>query len=195
LLENNLFSLEQVHGTKIHTITTASKPHQQAAGDGVITNRQSIGLSVLTADCLPIIVVDKEQHVFGIFHAGWQGLAKGFLSKILDNFRINHDSLLENLYVAIGPHIHSENYHHNSISSMQQIEWGQYIQSVEEKFQVDLTGFIVNTLKELGVSRSNIWVSPIDTYSSFAFFSHRASLQGLKSNGRFLTVAYVKNDY
>jgi len=74
-----LITLRQIHSDIIHYISQI--PDATLAGDGMITAIPGIFLGVLTADCLPVILVDPKQHAIGIFHAGWRGTLKRIVEK------------------------------------------------------------------------------------------------------------------
>src|SRR5574344_864498 len=41
--------------------------------DGVITDMNGVCVGVSTADCIPILLFDKEHHACAAVHAGWRG--------------------------------------------------------------------------------------------------------------------------
>lgn len=73
--------LTQVHGTKV--IDFDEPQHPSPEGDAAVTTTVNTVLSVLTADCLPVIISDYKATVLGIAHAGWRGLAAGVLEATL----------------------------------------------------------------------------------------------------------------
>ena len=74
-------------------------------GDALVTQLKGVTLCVLTADCVPIIVVDRAGSVAAIIHAGWRGTLKGIaintVNKIKESFGIEPKQLV----AAIGPSI------------------------------------------------------------------------------------------
>jgi len=56
---------------------------------------------VLTADCLPIFVSNKEGSAVGIAHAGWRGLVDGIIESLMESFDCNGDDLIVHLGPAI----------------------------------------------------------------------------------------------
>lgn len=73
--------LRQVHGTSIATgARTASNPE----ADGAVTGAPGQVLAVLTADCLPVVLVARTDRRIAVAHAGWRGLAGGVLEAALD---------------------------------------------------------------------------------------------------------------
>tara|TARA_B110000459_G_scaffold9433_1_gene9670 strand:- start:236 stop:958 length:723 start_codon:yes stop_codon:yes gene_type:complete len=56
---------------------------------------------ILTADCLPVFVSNKEGTAVGIAHAGWRGLVSGIIESLIKSF----DGNTEDLIVYLGPAI------------------------------------------------------------------------------------------
>ena len=48
--------------------------------DGMVTTTPGLGLAILTADCLPLLLVDGNGRVAGACHAGWRGAAAGIVN-------------------------------------------------------------------------------------------------------------------
>ncbi len=69
-------------------------------GDGIIGNSET-PKAILTADCVPLVLIGKDQHV--VIHAGWRGLAQNILSNELVKS-------IKPVYAFIGPHIRQMNY-------------------------------------------------------------------------------------
>lgn len=99
----SLVSLRQVHSDLIHCVSQTAK--LPLAGDGLITNTPGLLLAVLTADCLPVIVVDPKHRAVGVFHAGWRGTVKRIVEKGVGEMRKHFDSDPAQLRAAIGPGI------------------------------------------------------------------------------------------
>lgn len=96
-----LITLRQIHSDLIHNVDNV--PAHPLSGDGLITSTPGLLLAVLTADCLPVIVVDKKNRAVGIFHAGWRGTVKRIVEKGVGEMRRHFGSAPRNLVAAIGP--------------------------------------------------------------------------------------------
>ena len=96
-----LVTLRQIHSDLIHRIDRV--PEQPLAGDGMVTDIPGLVLAVLTADCLPIILVDRKRRAVGVFHAGWRGTVKRIVEKGVGEMRKHFQSDPRNLVAAIGP--------------------------------------------------------------------------------------------
>ena len=96
-----LVSLRQIHSDLIYRIDRM--PEQTLAGDGIVTDTRGLLLAVQTADCLPIILVDRKRRAVGVFHAGWRGTVKRIVEKGVGEMRKHFKSDPRNLVAAIGP--------------------------------------------------------------------------------------------
>ncbi len=96
-----LVSLRQIHSDLIYRVE--SVPKQPLAGDGLVTDTPGLILAVLTADCLPVILVDRKRRAVGVFHAGWRGTVQRIVEKGVGEMRKHFGSDPTNLIAAIGP--------------------------------------------------------------------------------------------
>jgi len=107
---NRLLTMNQVHGSNVLTI---DKPVNdisftglsKISADAIITNQCGIAIGVLTADCVPILLLDPVKKVIGIVHAGWRGTVKGVVQKAIDAMVKQFDTDKQTILAAIGPSI------------------------------------------------------------------------------------------
>ena len=71
--------LNQVHGVSVVEATPGVVPE----ADAHWTTARDLPLAVLTADCLPVVLMARDASCVGIAHAGWRGLAAGVLESVL----------------------------------------------------------------------------------------------------------------
>jgi polyphenol oxidase len=100
-----LVTLRQVHSDIIHHVDAV--PAQSLVGDGLITATPGLLLAVQTADCLPVIVVDRKRQAVGVFHAGWRGTVQRIVEKGVGEMRQWFGSRPRDLEAAIGPGVHN----------------------------------------------------------------------------------------
>jgi polyphenol oxidase len=103
-----LVALRQIHSDFIHHIDpahAARTPETPLAGDGIVTNTPGLLVAVQTADCLPIILVDRKRRAVGVFHAGWRGTVKRIVEKGVGEMQKCLKSDPRDLVAAIGPGI------------------------------------------------------------------------------------------
>jgi YfiH family protein len=93
----------QVHSDVIHVLRKA--PAGPFTGDGIVTNLSGVAIAILTADCLPVLLVDRKNRAVGAFHAGWRGTVKRIVEKGVGIMRREFGSRPEDLRAVIGPGI------------------------------------------------------------------------------------------
>ncbi len=84
----------------------ASGAEPVLSGDGLVTDVPGRLLAIRTADCLPLLLVDKKKRAIGAFHAGWRGTLKRIAEKGVGEMRHWFGSEPRDLEAAIGPGIH-----------------------------------------------------------------------------------------
>ena len=92
--------LIQVHGTKI--INSVDWQFNTEADASFSTTENHV-CCVLTADCLPILVCNRQGTIVAAIHAGWCSLLDGIIEETLTQFNDAPDDVLIWLGPAIGP--------------------------------------------------------------------------------------------
>jgi polyphenol oxidase len=211
-----LVTLRQIHSDLIHCVTEV--PETGLTGDGLITQTPGLLLAILTADCLPVILVDAKRRV-GVFHAGWRGTVKRIVEKGVGEMRRWFGTRPRDLRAAMGPGVHSCCYSVGPEVRTQfesQFEYGnQLFREVEEsdpvrekypllfltarapghselpkKIYLDLVEANRRQLIAAGVPAKNISASPLCTSCrTDLLFSHRAE-KGV--TGRMMAAAGIR---
>lgn len=105
---SRVLTINQSHGNDALII---DKPVKDISGlsktsaDAIITNQYGIAIGILTADCVPIMVVDPVKKIIGIVHAGWRGTAKLIVQKVVEIMVKHFGSDKKAILAAIGPSI------------------------------------------------------------------------------------------
>lgn len=92
--------LEQVHGCAVVSVDDALAPCE---ADASVASGPGRVCAVLTADCLPLLLCNRQGTRVAAVHAGWRGLAGGVLEAALDTIGGSGEDLLCWLGPAIGP--------------------------------------------------------------------------------------------
>lgn len=71
-------------------------------GDGLVSGKNPV--AVFTADCVPVLLVDPQNHVCCAVHAGWRGTLGGIVTNAVQAMVMN-GACVNKIYTAIGPHI------------------------------------------------------------------------------------------
>lgn len=98
LLPSEPVWLQQVHGTLVVNADMASCLPQ---ADACIARHRESVCVVMTADCLPVLLCDKQGSAVGAVHAGWKGLAAGVIEATVQAMNVAP----QNLMAWLGPAI------------------------------------------------------------------------------------------
>ncbi|NQV29768.1 MAG: peptidoglycan editing factor PgeF [Candidatus Marinimicrobia bacterium] len=187
ITENHLAQPLQVSRDGVRLVDSPGKYENL---DALLTVTPGLFLSVLTADCSPILVWSDEKSLVAAVHSGWQGSELNILGQTLEAIigilKINPSSL----YVAIGPGLSQDNFEVgpefvDKFST-------PYLRPLHhsDRYHFDNNQFLVDTAIESGVPVEQIEVLPFCTYrDEELFFSHRRD--GLKT-GRMMSVIGIK---
>lgn len=98
---------KQIHSVHVETVDEKNAAQPTSffnETDGLVTKQKKIVLSVITADCVPILFADKKNKIIAAGHLGWRGTLHG-LQKNIINAMIAEGSKKENIVAVIGPSI------------------------------------------------------------------------------------------
>lgn len=73
--------------------------------DALVTNLPGICLTVLSADCVPILLFDPEKEVIAAVHAGWRGTVAGIAAETVRTMQKEYGCRPETIRAGIGPSI------------------------------------------------------------------------------------------
>ncbi|MCX4187631.1 peptidoglycan editing factor PgeF [Methylophaga sp. OBS4] len=92
--------LTQKHGT---TVINSQNWYSGCEADAIFADIPGHVCTVLSADCLPVLLCDKAGQQIAAVHAGWRGLLAGVIENTVRQFRGPHENILAWLGPAIGP--------------------------------------------------------------------------------------------
>ena len=106
---SSLITCKQVHGNRCKVVNPQDldDPGRLALleADALLTAEPGVLLGILTADCLPLIIVEKKGQAVAVVHAGWRGLEKGVAVAALAEFKSSFSIPVADLSVYAGPAI------------------------------------------------------------------------------------------
>lgn len=173
---------QQVHGTGIAKVGWEDAGAIKESSDGLMTDAVGLPLSLVFADCVPLLIYDPVHHALGIVHAGWRGTLNGAATALLWAMQAAYDSDPAQVKVGIGPSIGPQSYEVGpEVSALAALRLPDpaaalaYPQGEEGNPTFDLWQANVQLLVQAGVPVEQIEVGGIDTAQNTAdFFSHRA---------------------
>ncbi|MCF2949828.1 peptidoglycan editing factor PgeF [Paraglaciecola aquimarina] len=195
----NYVWLKQTHSTKcVNLADMNNTDSDQVEADASYTSLKQRVCAVMTADCLPILVCDKQATKVAAIHAGWRGLADGVIENTISKLQLD----TKNIMAWIGPAISQA---HFEVGQEVKDTFSDYpqafkpnIETSDNKYFVDMYLIAKQKLSALGIQ--NIYGGDRCTYAeSDLFFSHRrATHQGLEAGfaqvttGRMVSAIYIK---
>ena len=182
----------QVHSPDCVTVQVpwdeALRPH----ADALVTDRPGLALGILTADCAPVLLADREGGVVGAAHAGWKGAIGG----VTDATVLAMEALgarRDRIVAAVGPCIARASY---EVDAAFQRRFESDDPENERFFapgrdghaQFDLEAYVASRLAAAGVR--TIATLGLDTYADpDRFFSfRRATHRGEPGYGRQVSI-------
>lgn len=180
-----LLTLHQIHSADVVVVDQPWSDDDRPRADGMVTDRPDCLLGILTADCVPVLFVDRVAGVIGAAHAGWKGAIAGVTDNVIDAMcRLGATSGA--IDVAIGPCIGrasyevSDEFAHHFESQDPQNERFFLAGNAGHQF-FDIEAYVVSRLQQAGVQR--IEAVGLDTYAEAdRFFSYRRSCHAGESD-------------
>jgi YfiH family protein len=196
---DRLVTLYQVHSPDVVTVERPWAPGEATPkADAMVTATPGIALGILTADCVPVLLADREAKVIGGAHAGWKG-ARGGVLKATVAAMVALGARPERIAAAIGPCIAQRSYEVGPEFP------GPFLAESPDNadffapsrraghHMFDIGGYVARRLGDCGVEL--LQRSPNDTVAEEQrFFSYRrATLRGEKDYGRGLSVIVLQD--
>lgn len=175
-------SLHQIHSDRVVSVDRPGE--KQGDGDALITRTLGLWISIRTADCLPILLIDPHNRAIAAVHAGWRGtvaqIAKAAVATMIERFGSAPTSLL----AAIGPGIDQCCF-----------EVGEEVASYFEGFtdrkqgkaHVNLKAANLHQLLRSGLAEANVDVSPLCSVCAPGFHSFRRD----RTDGRMASAVQI----
>lgn len=165
--------VRQVHGARVAHITDHAAPDAADEADAMVTAHPGVALGIVTADCAPVLFVDRRRRVVGAAHAGWRGACAGVLEATVAAMRDLGAAAIE---AAIGPCIHQQSYEvrvdlRDAVTAGDPDDARFFTEGRPGHWQFDLPGYCAARLEAVGVRPV---VTEFDTCADpERFFSHR----------------------
>lgn len=183
-----LVGVHQAHTADVITVTEPLAERPRA--DGMVTNVPGLALSILTADCQPVLFADHEAQVIGAAHAGWRGALDGVLEAVLDAMEaLGADR--ESTVAVIGPTISQRSYEVGpeffEAFLAEDPEFARFFAGGDgDRMLFDLPAFGLYRLRRAGIGEA-LWTRHC-TYSDPArFYSYRRSTHAKEADyGRLI---------
>lgn len=178
--------LNQVHGTHV-----VQSQHWQLNmdADAMVSQHANHICTIMTADCLPLLLCNKQGNTVAAIHAGWRGLAAGIIEKTIAEFHCAPQDILVWLGPAIGPNqfeVGSDVYHAFTTHSANASQ--AFHQTDDTHYLADIYLLARQRLSALGISA--VFGGDLCTASDErSFFSYRRD----NITGRMASMIWIEH--
>jgi YfiH family protein len=176
--------LTQVHGIDVSAVDL-DQPNTTA--DAAISRSAHHVCTIMTADCLPVLIAAKDGTAVAAVHAGWKGLADGVIESALSEIAT------PDIQIWLGPCIGID---HFEVGPEVLAHFPQdaqssncFVKGAADRWQASLAELARARLARLGIS--DVYGGEFCTYSDPRFFSHRHAVHAAGITGRFATVIWL----
>ena len=207
--------LNQVHGNTIYHVTDELTTTAVSA-DAHITSLPDVALSIMTADCVPVMIASDGadgNKIIAAVHAGWQGLAKNIIEKTIQKMVHQFDfmdsdttmdemqTVTQGWHAWVGACIAQSHYEVDSrvrdevlatLTVSDDIANQLFVPNRDKggHYFADLATVAALQLNACGIH--NVHQSQLDSYSDNQFYSYRKQTQDrLPATGRMATLIFI----
>ncbi|MEO5808997.1 MAG: peptidoglycan editing factor PgeF [Sphingomicrobium sp.] len=166
----------QTHSAECIIVREPWPDDKRPRADALVTDRPGLLLSILTADCAPVLLADTEAGVIGAAHAGWRGALGGVTDATLAAM-LRLGARIERIAAAVGPCIARASYEVDrafldNFLGHDEANACFFADGPLGKPHFDLEAYVVARIAGAGVQR--IEALGLDTYANpDRFFSYR----------------------
>jgi len=166
----------QIHSPDVAVVTAPIEGDERPRVDALVTKTPGLLVGVVTADCAPVLLADRQAGVVAAAHAGWRGAKEGVLANTVEEMVAN-GATRANIAAAIGPTIAQKSYEvdegfHDKFLSDNRENRRFFADGAPGHYQFDLPAFVAAQLRATGIA--TVENLALDTYADPArFYSFR----------------------
>ncbi len=186
---DHLAGVHQIHSADVITLNAPMTDRPKA--DGLVTNVPGIALSVLTADCQPVLFSDAQAGVIGAAHAGWRGALDGVLDATVDAM-VALGAQRDRIAAVIGPCISQRAYEvgpefFEDFIAEDPSNSRFFVSGDGDRMLFDLPGFGLSRLRAAGVGSAE-WTRHCTYSDPDRFYSYRRTTHAKEADyGRLIS--------
>ncbi|KHA53436.1 peptidoglycan editing factor PgeF [Sulfitobacter geojensis] len=185
---DHLVGVHQIHSAAVIDVTGPMPDKPKA--DAMVTKTPGVALSVLSADCQPVLFADPQAGVIGAAHAGWRGALDGVLDATIDAMEgLGADR--KNIAAVIGPCISQGAYEVGPEFFEDFLAQDRgfdrfFAQGKGDRMLFDLPGFGLSRLRAAGVGVAE-WTRHCTYADANRFYSYRRTTHAKEADyGRLI---------
>ena len=188
-----LTGIHQVHSAD--AIAVDAPLTESVKADGIATKTPGLAISVLTADCQPVLFADPVARVVGAAHAGWRGARDGILEATVEKME-SLGATRQNIRAVIGPSISQRSYEvgpefFDDFMSDDPENARFFANGAQDRMHFDLPGYGLHRLRNSGVGSAE-WTRHCTYSDPDRFFSYRRATHSKEADyGRLMAAICV----
>lgn len=189
--KESLIHMSQIHSDLVHIVNKYDYFETPRKCDALVTNQINRPLSVMVADCSPILFYDSKEKVIAVAHAGRQGAFKNIVKNTLEAMNYGFESSAEDIYVSIGASIGVCCYEVGSeiYDEAKELELEYAFEIRDNSYYLNVNKILKHQLLESGIKEENLEILDECTCcQNEKYFSYRAD----GTTGRFAGVIMLK---
>jgi YfiH family protein len=180
-----LATMRQVHGCDVAVVDGSEGASPTA--DALVTTTAGVVLTVLVADCTPVLLWDRRARVVAAAHVGRRGLAAGVVGATIEAMTALHGRP-DRMYAVVGPAICADHY---EVPTEMQAEVAALVPAAKAatgdgRPALDIRAGVLAQLRESGVSLGMFM--PQCTAETASYFSYRRD----GTTGRFAGLVWLE---
>ncbi|GAA6189052.1 peptidoglycan editing factor PgeF [Litorivita sp. NS0012-18] len=185
----HLAGVHQVHSADVAVVTGPQTDKPRA--DALVTNVPGVALSILTADCQPVLFADVSAGVIGAAHAGWRGAVDGVLEATVEAM-VALGAARGAITAVIGPTISQRAYEvgpefFEDFIADDPDNSRFFAGGAGDRMQFDLPAFGLARLRRAGVGHAE-WIRHCTYHDAERFYSYRRTTHaGEADYGRLIS--------
>lgn len=185
---DHLLGVHQVHSARAVAVNSPMTEPEQA--DAFVTATPGLAISVLTADCQPVLFADAKAGVIGAAHAGWRGALDGVLNATVAGME-DLGANRADIQAVIGPTISQAAYEVGpeffEDFRAEDPEFARFFaQGKDDRMMFDLPAFGLHCLRKAGVGHAE-WTRHCTYADAKRFYSYRRTTHAQEADyGRLI---------
>ncbi|MEM1363219.1 MAG: peptidoglycan editing factor PgeF [Pseudomonadota bacterium] len=193
-LETDPQLLLGIHQTHSSDVLVVDRPYGRPwpKADALVTKKQGLSLSILSADCAPVLFADPQSKVIAAAHAGWRGALAGVLENTIDAM-VRVGAVKEQINAVVGPTISQRAYEVgpeflDDFLAESHDNTRFFINGEGDRYHFDLPSFALLRLREAGIGHAE-WTRHCTYFDPYRFFSYRRSVHKKEADyGRLISI-------
>lgn len=187
-----LATVHQVHSAEARYVAEPWPHQERPQADAMVTDQPGVLLGILTADCAPVLLADREAGIVGAAHAGWRGALEGVTDSTIAAME-EIGATRGRIIAAIGPCIAMPSYEVDEAFRDRFLDADPandrfFVRAASNALHFDLPAYVRDRLSAAGIAEAEM--IHLDTYSDPGrFFSYRrATHRGEPDYGRQISL-------